>query len=140
MLRFDPFGDIDHLAREVSRTVRQTPSLMAFDAVKHEDTVYMYFDVPGVSGDNIEVTVEGNELTVTAERSWDETGQAILAQERPQGTFHRRITLSDTLDTSEVNADLDRGVLTVSIPVSEKTKPRTIQVNLGGGSESIGTS
>ena len=140
MLRYDPFGDIDRLAREVSRAGRQTSSVMAFDAVKNEDTVYIYFDVPGVSGDDISVTVEGSELTVTAERGWDDSGQAVLSQERPQGTFTRRITLSDSLDTSKINADLDHGVLTVSIPVSERTKPRSIHVNLVGGSESIGTS
>ena len=101
--------------------------------------MYIYFDVPGVSGENISVTVEGTELTVTAERSWEDAGQTVLSQERPQGTFTRRITLSDTLDTSKVDADLDHGVLTVSIPVSETTKPRSIRVNIAGGSEQIGT-
>ncbi len=139
MLRFDPFGDIDRLAREVNRAGRQTSSVMAFDAVKHEDTVYMYFDVPGITDDNISVTVEGNELTVTAARGWDDAGQTVLSQERPQGTFTRRITLTDTLDKSKIDADLDHGVLTVSIPVFERTKPRSIQVNVAGGSESIGT-
>lgn len=140
MLRFDPFGDIDRMSREVTRAGRESRGVMAFDAVKHKDTVYIYFDVPGVTGDHVSVTVEGNELTVTAERSWDSEGQTVLSQERPQGTFVRRITLSDTLDTSKINADLDHGVLTVSIPVSEKTKPRSIKVKHAGGSESIETS
>lgn len=139
MLRFDPFGDVDRLSREASRPARERRDVMAFDAVKHEDTVYMYFDVPGVSGENISVTVEGNELTVTAERGWDATGQTVLSQERLQGTFTRRISLNDALDTSQISADLDHGVLTVSVPMSERIKPRSIRVKHAGGSESIGT-
>ncbi len=140
MLRFDPFGEVDRLSREAHRPARERRDAMAFDAVKHEDTVYMYFDVPGVPGENISVTVEGNELTVTAERGWDSTGQTVLAQERLQGTFTRRIALNDALDTSQMSADLDHGVLTVSVPMSEKIKPRSIRVKHSGGHESIGTS
>lgn len=139
MLRFDPFGELDRLSREVSRPDRQRRGVMAFDAVKHNDRVYIYFDVPGVSGDDISVSVEGNELTVTAERGWDDTGQTVLSQERLQGTFTRRITLNDALDTSQISADLDHGVLTVSIPISEKTKPRSIKVTHASGGESIET-
>ncbi|WP_420452165.1 Hsp20/alpha crystallin family protein [Ilumatobacter sp.] len=132
MLRFDPFADLDRMSRQVERPTRS--SVLAMDAIRDDDEVVIYFDVPGVSRDDIEVNVEKNELTVRVERRWDDSGQQKLAQERAQGTFTRSLMLGDALDLDQLTADLDEGVLTVKVPVSETSKQRTIQV--GGGSSS----
>lgn len=135
MLRFDPFREFDRLGHETRR--RPAPSVLAFDAVRDEGTVTIYFDVPGIGADDIEVNVERNELTVTVERRWDEEDKEVLAAERPQGTFTRRLMLSDGLDTDRMEADLDSGVLKVSVPMSERSKARKIDVQSSGGSETI---
>ncbi|HEX6220054.1 MAG TPA: Hsp20 family protein [Acidimicrobiia bacterium] len=135
MLRFDPFRELDRLSRETRG--RPTPSVLAFDAVRDEGMVTIYFDVPGIEAGDIDVNVERNELTVTVERRWDEEDKEILAAERPQGTFTRRLMLSDGLDTDQMEADLDNGVLKVSVPMSERSKARRIDVQSSGDSETI---
>lgn len=135
MLRFDPFRELDRLNQETRR--RPAPSVLAFDAVRDEGMITIYFDVPGVRSDDIDITVERNELTVTVERRWETEEKEILASERPQGTFTRRLMLSDGLDTESMEADLDNGVLKVTVPVSERTKPRKIDVQSSEGSETI---
>lgn len=128
MLRFDPLREFDRLARE---TRERPPSVMAFDAVRDDESVTLYFDVPGVSGDDIDVHVERNELTITARRVWKGADKETLVSERPQGSFTRRVMLSDALDADRLEANLAEGVLTVAIPVSEKSKPRKINVTMG---------
>jgi HSP20 family protein len=129
VLRFDPFSELDRLNRQTEWSNRS--GVLAMDAVRDDDEVTVYFDVPGVSQDDIDVSVEKNELTITVERRWDDSGQQKLAQERQQGTFTRRLMLGDALDLEELTADLDEGVLTVRVPVSEKAKQRTIEVRSG---------
>ena len=128
MLRFDPLRELDRFARE---TRERTPSVMAFDAVRSEDAVTLYFDVPGVSAEDLDVNVDRNQLTITAERMWQSGDDEILVSERPQGTFTRRVMLSDSLDTEKLEANLDEGVLTVTVPVAEQSKPRKIDVSTG---------
>lgn len=135
MLRFDPLRDLDRLTRETRE--RTTPTVMAFDAVRDEDSVILYFDVPGISADDLEVSVERNELMITATRMWRDDDKETLVTERPQGSFTRRVMLSDVLDTDRLEANLSDGVLELTIPVSEKSKPRKIDVTTGSQQEAI---
>lgn len=128
MLRFDPLREFDRLTREASD---RPPSVMAFDAIREDDSVTLYFDVPGISADDIDVHVERNELTITATRVWDGEDKEILVNERPQGSFTRRVMLSDVLDADRLEANLSDGVLTVTVPVAETSKPRRIDVTTG---------
>lgn len=135
MLRFDPLREFDRLTRETRE--RTTPAVMAFDAVRDEDSVTLYFDVPGVTADDLEVSVERNELTISATRVWKDDSKEILVNERPQGSFTRRVMLSDALDTDRLEANLAEGVLELTIPVSQKSKPRKIDVATGSQQEAI---
>lgn len=125
MLQFDPFRDFDRITRE---TRDRHPSVMAFDAVRDDDAVTLYFDVPGIAADDLEINVDRTELTITAHRVWKGEDKEILVNERPQGSFTRRLMLSDSLDTDQLEANLSEGVLTVTIPVAESSKPRKIEV------------
>ena len=60
-------------------------------------------------------------------------GDEVLANERPRGTFTRRILLGETLDTDRLEADYDLGVLTIRLPVAEEAQPRRIPVSVGSG-------
>jgi HSP20 family protein len=129
LMRFDPFADLDRFSKEVwgSRT-----SVVPVDAYRLDDRFFLHLDLPGFDPDSIDLTVERNELTVKAERSWKPAeGATVLINERPQGTVTRRFMLGDNLDTDHIEAGYDHGVLTVVIPVAEQSKPRKISVGAG---------
>lgn len=134
LMRFDPFREVDRFAEQVDQALRRGTAAMPMDAVRHDDRVFVTFDLPGVDPDAIDVTVERDTLTVSAVRRFERTeGDEVLASERPQGTFVRRVLLGDSLDTSQLEAAYDHGVLTVSIPVAAQAQPRKVAV---GGSHS----
>lgn len=128
MLRFDPLREFDRLTREARD---RPPAVLAFDAIREDESVTLYFDVPGISADDIDVNVERNELTITANRVWEDQDKETLVNERPQGSFTRRVMLSDILDADRLEASLSDGVLTVTVPVADKSKPRKIDVSTG---------
>ncbi len=128
LMRFDPFRDIDRVTDQLTR---QSRTLLAMDAVRDENEVTIYIDVPGVAADDIDVSVEKNELTVTVERRWSDDGKQVLSSERPQGSFSRRLMLSEAVDLDGLSAKTSDGVLVITIPVAEKSKPRRIDVSTG---------
>jgi HSP20 family protein len=140
LMRFDPFREVDRIAEQVDQAVRRGTGAVPMDAVRHGHEVVVYFDLPGVDPDAIDLTVERDVLTVTATRQWERgEDEEILASERPQGTFTRRVLLGESLDTDRLEAAYDQGVLTVSIPVAEQAKPRKISVGHSGSREAIET-
>lgn len=134
MLRFDPFRELDRRTEQLTRPAR---SMLAMDAVRDEHEVTIYIDAPGATADDVDVSVEKNEVTVSIERRWHDDTKQTIAQERPQGTFTRRFMLSDAVDLERLVAKMQDGVLTISVPVSERSKPRRIDIKSGGESEAI---
>ena len=128
LMRTDPFRDLDRLTQQVFGTVAR-PAAMPMDAYRKGDTFYIKLDLPGISLDDIDLTVEQNVLTVRAERSTREGGVDLLIAERPAGTFSRQVFLGDTLDADKVEADYTAGVLTLAIPVHEAAKPRKLSIS-----------
>jgi HSP20 family protein len=129
LIRTDPFRDLDRLTQQVFGTTAR-PAAMPMDAYRQGDSFYVHFDLPGVRADSIDLTVEQNVLTVRAERAPEQPdGAEMLVSERPAGTFTRQVFLGDTLDADGVGADYSAGVLTLTIPVREAAKPRSIQVS-----------
>jgi HSP20 family protein len=128
MMRFEPFAELDRLSQEF---FGGRAPFVPCDAYKLGDRFYLHLDLPGVDPDSIEVTVERNTLTVTAQRTIaDPEGGTWVARERPQGTFVRRFSLGDGLDTDQIEAGYDHGVVTITIPVAEQAKPRKITVGV----------
>ena len=124
LVRYDPFRDLD---RKASR--RQW---MPMDAFRHDQSVELRFDLPGIEPTSLDVEVERNVLSVRAERSWiPAEGDEVLAQERPQGTVARQVMLGDSLDTDRLEATYDAGVLSISIPVAEQAKARKVEIQQG---------
>jgi HSP20 family protein len=135
-MRFDPFRDIDRMTEEVSRPIRS--ARMPMDAYRRGDAFVVHFDLPGVQPDTVDLTVEQNTLTVTAERSWSPVeGDEVVITERPQGTFSRQLMVGDSLDTERITARYDQGVLTITIPVAEQSKARKVEVTHGREPEVI---
>jgi HSP20 family protein len=128
LMRTDPFRELDRLTQQVLGTAAR-PAAMPMDAYRRGDDFYIHLDLPGIRADSITLTVEQNVLTVRADRVPVDTGglQMIVA-ERPYGTFSRQVFLGETLDAEGISADYAAGVLTLTIPVREAAKPRSIQV------------
>jgi HSP20 family protein len=107
---------------------------MLMDAYRHGDEFVIDFDLPGVNPFSIDLTVEKNMLTVSAQRQWQPSeDQQVLASERPHGSFRRQLFLGEGLDVDRVEATYDNGVLTVTIPVAEQAKPRKVEITSSGG-------
>ncbi|BAL88324.1 putative heat shock protein Hsp20 [Actinoplanes missouriensis 431] len=131
LLRTDPFRELDRMFEQFTGTSAR-PAVMHVDAERDGDTFYVYFDLPGVDPDSIDVTVERNVLQVQAQRQRrSRDGVEAVISERPMGVFNRQLFLADTLDTEKLEAVYDNGVLTLRIPISDRAKPRRIAI--GGG-------
>ena len=128
LMRTDPFREMDRLTQQVLGTAAR-PAAMPMDAYRKGDEFFIHFDLPGIRADSITLTVEQNVLTVRAERAPAEVdGAQMIVAERPYGTFTRQVFLGETLDADRISADYNAGVLTLTIPVHEAAKPRSIQV------------
>src|SRR4051812_30421075 len=111
LMRTDPFRDFDRLAQQVLGT-RSVPAAMPLAAYRDGGDFLVQFDLPGVDPGSIDLNVERNVLTVRAERSTTLPENAeIVADERTLGSFTRQVFLGDTLDTENIQANYENGVL-----------------------------
>ena len=134
LIRFDPFREFDRLTEQLASTATRVPRAFPMDAYRRGDQFIVEFDLPGVEPASIDLTVEQNVLSVRSERRFEpREGDEVLVAERPHGTYARQLFLGDTLDSENVQADYQHGVLTLTIPVAEAAKPRRVQV--GGGQD-----
>jgi HSP20 family protein len=128
LMRFDPFRELDRLADQAlagARTARTLP----MEALRRGDQFVVSIDVPGTDPNDIDVTVERNVVEITAHRQpIRQEGDEVIVDERPQGEFRRQLFLGENLDSDNLSAACDRGVLTLTIPVSEASKPRKVQI------------
>jgi HSP20 family protein len=128
LMRTDPFRELDRLTQQVLGTSAR-PAAMPMDAYRHGGSFYICLDLPGMDVGSIDLTVEQNVLTVRAERApVPADGAQMIVAERPYGTFTRQVFLGETLDADKIGADYAAGVLTLTIPVHEAAKPRSIEV------------
>jgi HSP20 family protein len=133
LVRSDSFRELDRLMQQlwgVNNGSRHASMSMPMDAYRKGDTFLVQLDLPGVSGDSIELTVEDNVLTIKADRRSPSTSDGVetLVSERPYGTFTRQMFLGDNLDTERIDANYEGGVLTLTIPVAPHAKARRIEV------------
>jgi HSP20 family protein len=111
---------------------------MPMDAFRDNDRMVVSLDLPGIEPDGLDVTVDRDVLTVTAQRYWRpaET-EHVIAAERPTGRFQRQIQLIGGLETDKVEARYDNGVLTVAIPIADAAKPRRVEIRSGNHAKVI---
>ena len=132
---WDPMRELDRLAASMLDS-RQGPRMMPIDLFRDGDHYVLSADLPGVDPGSVDVDVDGQLLTIRAERT-TRSGDDVqwLVHERPSGSFLRQLTLGDGLDTTGISAHYENGVLSVVIPVSEKAKPRKVEVQSAQRSE-----
>ena len=127
--------DFDELFKEAVGTAAEAPQATltpAADVVETEKAVEIHLDLPGVVPEQIDVKLEGNQLTITAERKVEKAVEqrGYLRRERAQGAFSRSFTLPTTLDGTKPEASYRHGVLTVTLPKKEEVQPRSLKVKV----------
>jgi HSP20 family protein len=127
LARFDPFRDFDRVFERAWGPRRH--SSMPLDAYRHGDTYVINVDLPGFDPASIDVTAEGDVVSIRAARHWEPVeGDAVVAAERSHGEFFREMLLGEGLDTDNIHASYDNGVLTITVPLLERAAPRRIEV------------
>jgi HSP20 family protein len=119
-----------------------TPAGLAVDVRESNDAFVVTASVPGVSADEVDITVLGETLRIRGERreQQEASGEAgrWLLRERRFGAFERTITLPSVIRSNAASADFKDGVLTITLPKAEEAKPRSIPVRAGAGSADEG--
>ena len=97
-----------------------------------ENSLYLEAELPGMSIEDLEIFVhEGDQLTLKGARVLPEIdGATLRRRERGDGAFSRTFKLESDVNVEAVSAELKHGVLTVTLPKSEKVKPRKIAINV----------
>jgi len=94
-----------------------------------KDGYVLEAEMPGVNKAGLEVTLEGNEITIIGHRHYEPLSGTPLFRESRNADYRRVFELDPAVDTSKVSARMDQGVLTLTLPKSEKVKPRRIAVD-----------
>ncbi|MGL4257281.1 Hsp20/alpha crystallin family protein [Microbacterium sp.] len=139
MATYDPFREFDRLASSLLDP-RRGPRIMPMDLYRDGDHYVLTADLPGIDPGSVDIDVDGQLLTIRAERSVP-TGEGVkwITREREGASFLRQLSLGQGVDTERISASYDNGVLSVTIPVSEKAKPRKIEVSAPGQSQVLRT-
>lgn len=99
------------------------------DILETEDGYILQLDLPGLQADNIKLHVKEGILTVQGERATQERrDDKFFYCERPAGTFERSFRLPDYVDTGNIKAAYENGVLTLTMPQRAESRPRTIEI------------
>jgi HSP20 family protein len=145
--RWDPFQELASLQNRVNglfqdygRTgqdeLTTTGSFVpAVDVYEDEHKVTLKLEIPGIKQEDVDVRLENNTLTVRGERNFEkeEKEENFHRIERRYGSFARSFTLPSTLDTENVQASYENGVLKIELAKRAEAKPKQIKVNIGGG-------
>ena len=136
MATYDLLRDLERFATTTLDQTRRGPRQMPMDVYRDGDHYVLTADLPGVDPGSVDVDVDGQLLTIRAERSArTEEGVQWLARERGTGSYLRQLTLGKDIDTENISAHYENGVLSVMIPVAEKAKPRKVAV--AGAAEAV---
>ena len=142
MIRWEPFKDLMTLREAMDRLFEESyvrpgsrwaPTeegycQLAIDAYTTDEELVITAVVPGMSAEDVEVTMEGDTLTIKGEIRGPLDNVDYIIQERPCGKFQRTLHLNIPVQADKAEASFDKGVLTLVIPKQEKIKPHTIRV------------
>jgi HSP20 family protein len=106
---------------------------IALDVVEEGDDLLVRASLPGVSPEDIDVSIEDHVLAIKADTKLEEDRKegGFLMKERRSGSFHRSLRLPDTVDTENAKTLYENGVLTVTLPKAESKKTKHLKVAVG---------
>lgn len=130
-------GAMDRIFDDTWRTVwsaGQSNTSLILDVYESNEAYTVFADIPGVTQENISITLNQNVLTLSVEvpKYTLQEGQRALMVERAPGQFTRSITLPRPIDSEQVEAVYENGVLTLTLPVSPEAQPKQIPVHTNG--------
>ncbi len=147
LIRWEPAREISSLQSEMNRlfnTFFDAPAtgagnggarrwVPAMDLVETEDHFVLRADLPGLSEADVDLSLEGDVLTLKGERKVEHEakGEGFYRLERATGAFSRSLTLPEGVDGDAIAATFDKGVLEVRIPKPAQRKPRKLQITVG---------
>lgn len=139
--RWDPFRDLMSIQNEMNRLFGRTYGgdvgestrgawTPALDVFETQEKFVITMELPGVSPDDVDISVEDSTLMVRGERKFysEQQEESFLRIERRFGEFTRSLTLPSTADAESIHASFDQGVLTIEVPKREEAKPRKISI------------
>jgi HSP20 family protein len=145
VVKWDPFRDLISIQDRMNRLFEQTLSRSrgeegaaaatwtpAVDIYETLDTIVIKADLPGVVREDIEIQIDDNTLTLKGGRrfSKDVQEESYLRIERTYGSFHRCFTLPATIHQEKIRAVCRDGVLELTLPKAEGSKPRRIAIEV----------
>jgi len=142
--RAGPFGDLLSLRQAMDRLFEDSfvnprtwqfgeGQLVPVDVYATSDDVVVEAILPGVKPEEVEITVEGNTLSISGDTSsMIPAREGLLLQEIRRGRFVRTLTLPEGLEADKATATFEDGILTLRIPKAEQVKPRTIKSSTDG--------
>lgn len=135
----DPFAGLRYLQRELDRFAGRGTgesrrvgggNYPPINVYSSPDKIVVQCEVPGVSAGSLDLSITGETLVLKGEKAptAEEDDVRYQRRERGLGAFQRTVVLPDAVDPDRIDAKLDAGVLTVTLPKSESAKPRQIPV------------
>ena len=143
LTRFEPFREFSTLQDRLNRLYRDsfgseealsnTGFAPPVDVYEDEHHVTLKIEVPGIDEKDIDVRVENRTLTVHGERKFEkeEKEENFRRVERQYGSFTRSFTLPTTVDSENVQATYDKGILNIKLAKKAEAKPKQIKVSVG---------
>jgi HSP20 family molecular chaperone IbpA len=118
-------------AGEKSLATRDETAYIAppVDIFENEESLIVVVDLPGVDKNGVDIRVEDNILTIKGKANYTQP-ESILHQEFSLQGYYRQFQLSDEVDQSRISAESKNGVLTITLPKAEKSKPKQIKVKV----------
>ena len=110
----------------VTRDEYVAPNVNIFETT---DGYVLQAEMPGVGKDGVEITLEEDEITITGRRAPETVSGEPLFRERHSADYRRVFELDPAIDTDKIAAKVEQGILTVTLPKSERVKPRKISVD-----------
>lgn len=135
--RWDPFAEIERLNRQLQGYLdswSNFPSMLgdAFtplaDVEETEDAFHVEIELPGIKKDDVTIEVAGRRLTVSGERKEKERVGILRRRTRSVGRFYYEVVLPGDIEDDGIAANLDAGVLTVTVPKTIGERPRRIRI------------
>jgi HSP20 family protein len=129
---FDPFSTFERILSRTGWPDTGAGRALALpvDVYRSGDEFIIEIDVPGMDPASLDLTVERNMLSIAGERPARHDADVVLC-ERPHARFTRQLYLTENLDTDQVRATYHDGVLTITIPISDKARGRQIEIKSG---------
>jgi len=141
LTKWNPFRELRQMDETMNRLWREVGGIRGFeeewtiplDVTKKEDELLVKASLPGVDAEKINVSVEDNVLTISADVSEEKEEEKpdYLLHEMRYGSFYRALRLPESVDAEKIESCYDNGILYISLPMLEEKKKKKIDIKIG---------